>query len=661
MEFKKFKTKLREEFSKKVKEVSNIYKTNVTKEDLWSTYLDSFSQEERQPHNCNCCKSFIRQFGGIVFFVDGELKTIWDFEAHGEYENVCKNMSALVKNSEIQDVFTSKTDFIGTDYNISTKGIKWEHLHVNIPQKFVNRSRYSNESLIATYRDNRNVFKRSCDEISMDAIDTVLELINQNSLYRGQEFKNIITEFKNIKKKYDLSQDKENFTWQFAINLPASISRMRNHSIGKLLTDITSGIELDKAVESFERMVAPTNYKRPTAVVTKSMLEAAEKELTELGLISSLNRRFATPIDITVNNVLFVNRNVKPTEGIFNKLKEDVIINPSKLSKVEEISANDFIEKVLPSCNNIEVLLENSHLNNFMTITTAEDSEAPLLFKWKNPFAWYYTNGITDALKERVKQAGGNIEAVLRFSLQWNEKGDSICDLDLHAYEPNGTEICFRSHKMVQTPLSGFLDVDMIRPSGVGIENITWVTKSKMKPGKYKMIVNNYDSGHNTGFTAQIEFNNEIYNFEYNKKLLGKIHIADVVYDGENFKLIPNIPLGSAATISNTKWGVDTNKYHKVSMVLNSPNHWDDNEVGNKHVFFIIEGCESDEPVRGFFNEFLTENMMKHKKVFETLGNKLKVPESKPQLSGIGFSTTQRNSVILKITGKFERILKVIF
>ena len=33
----------------------------------------------------------------------------------------------------------------------------------------------------------RNVFKRSLDEITMEALDTILELINSNTLYKGEE------------------------------------------------------------------------------------------------------------------------------------------------------------------------------------------------------------------------------------------------------------------------------------------------------------------------------------------------------------------------------------------------------------------------------------------------------------------------------------------
>lgn len=48
-------------------------------------------------------------------------------------------------------------------------------------------------------------------------------------------------------------------------------------------------------------------------------------------------------------------------------------------------------------------------------------------------------------------------------------------------------------------------------------------------------------------------------------------------------------------------------------------------------------------------------------KVFEVLADKMKTPYQEHQLSGLGFSSTMRNSVIVKVDGTFSRTLKVNF
>jgi hypothetical protein len=93
-----------------------------------------------------------------------------------------------------------------------------------------------------------------------------------------------------------------------------------------------------------------------------------------------------------------------------------------------------------------------------------------------------------------------------------------------------------------------------------------------------------------------------------------------------------------------------------------SPNYWDEQDsTGNKHYFFFLKDCVNDSTPRGFFNEFLNEKLTPHRKVFEALGSKMRVTESENQLSGIGFSSTQRNSILAKIEGTTKRVIKIIF
>lgn len=106
---------------------------------------------------------------------------------------------------------------------------------------------------------------------------------------------------------------------------------------------------------------------------------------------------------------------------------------------------------------------------------------------------------------------------------------------------------------------------------------------------------------------------------------------------------------------------IDTNKFHKVNVMMLSPNYWDEQGIGNKHYFFMLDDCKNPEPVRGFFNEYLNSELTPHRKVFEVLADKMKTPYQEHQLSGLGFSSTMRNSVIVKVDGTFSRTLKVNF
>ena len=105
--------------------------------------------------------------------------------------------------------------------------------------------------------------------------------------------------------------------------------------------------------------------------------------------------------------------------------------------------------------------------------------------------------------------------------------------------------------------------------------------------------------------------------------------------------------------------GLETNSFVKVNSVFTSPNFWDGQEIGNKHYIFAIDECKIDEPLNGFFNEYLNAALTENRKVFEVLGAKTAVAPSDNQLSGLGFSITQSESFFVRVSGKTTRVLEI--
>lgn len=555
---------------------------------------------------------------------------------------------------------------------------KYEHFFVDLPEICIFKECYGHtlEGDLSQFRDVRNVFKRSLDEISKEAVDTVLELIAQNSLYKGAEWKKQLTEFKNYQKEYGKLTDeqKELWIWEKSISAGAVIGKIRNHSIGTLLVNISEGMDLDLAVRKYEQIVAPVNYKRPKAIFTKKMLEDAKKTITELGYMDSLQRRFATLDDITVNNILFSNKDaakrITGAMDLFDEMEQDVAIDPKRFSKVEEISAEDFIKNVLPVAKELEVYLENKHIQNMVSLIAPEVADAKTMFKWNNGMSWAYTGNITDSdIKENVKAAGGSVAGVVRFSIQWNDKdGKDNSDLDAHCIEPKGGEhIYFGCRKSLRT--RGELDIDITQPvdqcrasNGVAVENITYPSKEYMIPGTYKFSVNQFAYRGSQGFKAEIEVNGEIHSYEYNAPVRGNVDVAEVILDQSgNFKVVDKLP-GNCATISKDVWGIKTLQFTPVSVVCYSPNYWDEQKgIGHQHLFFMLKDCINPEEPNGYYNEFLKPELEQHRRVFEALGAKAHVKDVDDQLSGVGFSLTKRNDLIIKVKGATERVLKVKF
>ena len=134
------------------------------------------------------------------------------------------------------------------------------------------------------------------------------------------------------------------------------------------------------------------------------MLEDAKKTIEELGYTDSLNRRHATLDDITVNNILFSNKDsAKRIAGanIFDEMMNEIAINPKRYSRVEEVSIDDFINKVLPTTKEVEILLENKHAPNMVSLIAPENKNAKTMFKWNNNFSWAYAGNITDSTMKK--------------------------------------------------------------------------------------------------------------------------------------------------------------------------------------------------------------------------------------------------------------------
>ncbi|WP_368255376.1 hypothetical protein [Blautia wexlerae] len=688
--FRDFVKAIQKNLQQMSKDSSRLFTVNVDTEELYNLYLDSFPAgtneiyRERREYDCSCCRHFIRDVGNVVSIKNGELHTIWGINpvSDDKYNVVAAALDAYVKQKAVSGVFLKKEKRIGTPENremLPTGKInKYEHFFVDLPEICIFKEYYGHtlEGDLSQFRDIRNVFKRSLDEISKEAVDTVLELIAQNSLYKGAEWKKQLTEFKNYQKEYGKLTDeqKELWIWEKSIAAGAVIGKIRNHSIGTLLVNISEGMDLDLAVRKYEQIVAPVNYKRPKAIFTKKMLEDAKKTITELGYMDSLQRRFATLDDITVNNILFSNKDaakrITGAMDLFDEMEQDVAIDPKRFSKVEEISAEDFIKNVLPVAKELEVYLENKHIQNMVSLIAPEVAAAKTMFKWNNGMSWAYTGNITDSdIKENVKAAGGSVTGIVRFSIQWNDKdGKDNSDLDAHCIEPKGGDHIYFSHK-ISRYTGGELDIDITDPiyqcksnGGVAVENITYPSKERMKPGTYKFYVNQYSFRNSQGFKAEVEVNGEIHSYEYNSPVRGNVDVAEVILDQSgNFKVVDKLP-GNCATISKDVWGIKTLQFTPVSVVCYSPNYWDEQKgIGHQHLFFMLKDCINPEEPNGYYNEFLKPELEQHRRVFEALGSKAHVKDVDDQLSGVGFSLTKRNDLIIKVKGATERVLKVKF
>lgn len=673
MDFQPFKQAVAKQFEK-LMATGQMFRTNTDKDELWDMYLNSFPEgtnpiyRERTEHDCSCCRQFIKSVGNAVAFVDGKLETVWDIDVgvglNSAYQVVAACMAEYVRGHSVCDVFLHDSKTAGTDRNFEelTTGVKtWDHFFVNLKPQYVAKGA-DIPTKLGELRSTVQVFQRGLDTISLDAIDTTLELMAQGTLYRGAEFKRLVEQFNNELLAYHEHLAKGThlaYVWNQGVRISPALARIRNSAIGTLLQNLSEGMELEQAVRAWETVMAPTNYKRPTALVTPKMIEQAKATIGELGLTSALERRYANLTDITVNNILFADRNAKKAMGgdVFDDLMDRTKASAKSLEKVETIYIDDFISSVLPRISSMEVLLENKHTPNLVSLVAPADPTAGQLFKWDNNFSWSYNGEVTDSIKERVKAAGGNVTGDLCCRLAW----DYTDDLDLHLEGPMG-HIYFGDRRKG----GGMLDVDANGGDGMKAEpceNIFFGSHRTLMEGAYTLKVHQYNARQTAkaGFQAEIDFMGNVTQFSYDKPLRRGEYVTVATFKysvADGFQIVKSLPSSQSSKIV---YGLPTQTFHKVSTLLLSPNHWDDKVVGNKHFFFILDGAKADAPARGFYNEFLKGELTPHRKVFEIVGSKMKVADSPDQLSGLGFSSTQQASLTVRVSGSFTRVLNIIF
>lgn len=667
-------------------EEPNAFVVDVDGDALYQQYLAAFPDganpifRTNTEHDCSCCRQFIRRAGCVVTVDGGELHTIWDraaADAPAPYNVVAASLRATVQASRIRDLFRvgqSETSFGSVQTRSldkeTQKALTWNHLRTGeIPRNY---RAASPDQVRGDYRTTVQVFERGLIELTSDAVEAVIGLVMANSLYRGEEHKPALVQFQKMQREYLAKEGRERnlFTWANAGN-PAA--RFRNTVVGTLVQDLSEGKDLEHAVKSFETKVAPTNYKRTTALITPGMVRKAMETIEALGLESALERRFAVIGDISVNDVKWVDGAVKSLMkgGIGDVLMQHASATGKTVSKAEQraedISLDEFVARILPETTGLELLFKNELVGNLMSLTAPIHPEPKQLFKWANDFAWSYGGNVADSIKDRVKKAGGKVDgAALRVSLSWFNWDD----LDLHIHEPPGrgvhaasAHIHFRNKRGWT---GGTLDVDMNAGHGQtreAVENIVWSTKPSN--GAYRVVVNNFSQREtsNPGFVIEVESGGKLTHFTYNKTVRNKqdIVVATLyVNNGVVERMEVGDPGITAGTMAQDKWGLKTEQYVKVSAVTLSPNYWGNNAVGNKHTFFVIDGAKNDEPTRGFYNEFLHGRLEQHRKVFEVIGDKTKCQPVDGQLSGLGFSSTKKESFIIRAQhGKKQRVFNV--
>lgn len=676
LNFKNFSQAVKEQFEKITNGGFTVARSAIQKECLYEEYLKSFPTElqttfrKRQHYDCIADKTFIYRIGAVVGIdSDFNLHTIWDVDVEGYYQDVANKMRDLVLSSDVSTLYFTSENKAGSLPNVDNydPNIIWDHFYATIPQAFI-----KNPTEIGGINTDLSLFKKSLNSFNKEDAEYILDTVQNSSVPQGPSFIPILTSFIKHKEIYDSLSDIEKKYYCLSSVAKGEVKyRYSSSVIGSFLEDLAEEKEFEHALKSFIKKVDPLNYKRTQAtIVSPLVIKKAQEALEEKGLIDSIHRRCVEESEIPLEHVLY-KKSTTASLDVFAEMSQSYTstIKKDSLKNVQEINVEDFIQNELPGCSNLEVLFENKHTNNLVTLTTSDAEKS--IFKWGNNFAWSYRGEVTDSLlRQDVERLGGRVDGALRFSHTWNydQNKPNQSLMDLHVFFGKGAEdipLTKEVHNIypktrrvgwnqrTDSASKGTQDVDYTEAPGknIPVENITFPDINLLPEGLYVFKIHNWGYRNNSlsGFKAEIEVNNgELFSFEYEKPLKNRewVTVATATLKDKVFTVNPILAEDKA---SKEVWGLKTNTWVNVNKVIRSPNCWGgDHVIGNPHIFFLTDECKTDEEVRGIYNEFLHNELTPMRKFFDVLASKTKIKDIEKQTSGLGFNSTSRANLVLR-------------
>jgi len=719
MEFKEFNQKVRAQF-KRMCETGKLFKSSITGQQVWDTYLSSFKPEDNgifrdsnsSEHNCNCCKNFIKRYGNIVAIIDGKLESIFsNLGDCGEYNESIEACNKELTNSPIQDVFFETYDMLdrGLNYEKTNKtqttyklGIgtthfqyskeyedqyghknsggsyrvqfdkvyEFNHFEVALPKQLVDFANRSIDDITNEYRTKYVSFKNTMETISIATYKEVLEGIAKKYAANSDKYIPVIESFIAFKEEYDKATDKDLFCWETSYSLKDSIAKMGSSNLGNsLLKELESGEkELDRIYQEFNRREDPENKFKTEKPSSVGMQLVASKAIEELGLVEQFtSRRHTTLDDVKANIVSFINRdNAKSKVNLFkiDTLDDSNVYNPKQFDKVDEVAIKEFLVN-MDKYTSIELLLENSMSLFNMTSCSVEGLKP--MFKYGNNYSFTVNgkNAGESQIKQAVKERGGNVEAVVAIRLHFPDTRE---DYDLYVEEPN-RNIIYYGNKRQKHNSTGMLDLDAQGGDGHfeperRVENCTWTDLKKMPIGNYKIMVNSHPKNRvNTTFYMDIELNGELTQLKLKTLGLIKPIVAIFKWNGFEFSLKVSecMELLESKTMSKKIWNLDSLKFHKVTCICLSPDHWNTN-IGTLHHLFALKGAYNDQPIPTFHIDNLIPELLPNRKAIQSLMDILVVKPEGEQFAGVCFNDTYTRTIIVRVSeDSKKKVIKVQF
>ena len=395
----------------------------TTADGLNDTYLSALPAE-RQVHTCTACRHFIERFGGLVTIgKDGALHpAMWSAKVPDFYWPALIAMATLAQRARVEGPFLSPEATWGTPQTHNrAKGIVWSHLSVRVPAavRFRERALTAGQAMAAK-REDFGTVARALADFTAPMLDEALRLLETDSLSRAERF---IGPVKWLRTLHDRPKGNagQNVLWRAIASAPDGYCHPRASVIGSLLEDIVDGMPFEDNKSRWAAKMHPLQYQRPQAPPSAGNIAAAEAMIEKLGIARSLERRFARLDEI---ETIWRPKDATPPSsggGVFGhlKAKEDA---PPPAVDIPPVTMTweKFRRTALEGAEALELLAPS--VGPYIALTTAEHADAPLIFRWDHPVAWYLWGSPAPAHAWGVRAGWTKVTAVSPLPPMWGDK-----------------------------------------------------------------------------------------------------------------------------------------------------------------------------------------------------------------------------------------------
>ena len=395
----------------------------VKYDDLYDkVFIANLPEELRQYYNCNTCKKFFSNYSKYVFIdeTDGHLESLLFGSKPDKIPEIFRKADAALKDAVEHAKISSYVVFDKKELGNDGAG-GFHHFHLNIPTTRMYTRYYNKSYQINTMNERMDIAIRNHIEYTEEDVNNALRLMESKEIIQSNKFKPILEQFKELKKLYldnFYTQNGRNLFRLKTVTLPESVIYIKNSVVGKLLDDVKKGLPHYVISENFNKLVDPVNYMRSQEKPSEGNVKEAEKIVSQLGLESALQRRYATLDEIkTIWTPTKIEEKKKKnsTNGIFSDIETKESSYESKYDNGEinvgtiETSVLEFVSDVLSKVK--EMFVDFGEMERkrpfhtrrypFMGITTQEDPNAKPIMIWdredeRNPFSTYiYQKGST--------------------------------------------------------------------------------------------------------------------------------------------------------------------------------------------------------------------------------------------------------------------------